>query len=113
MLYRYADPDASTDGRLLIMVREHDQTVYSIRIDGIEGFQTREGVRVGSSEALVRAGYGKPQSTNTLTAVNGETADKRIYCYLVGLAVAMSASGTVESLTVFPGADLRKICKTP
>ena len=66
LLYRYADPDASPDGALLVMVREADQTVYSIRLDRIEGFQTREGVRYGSSEARVRASFGKPQSKSRL-----------------------------------------------
>lgn len=111
LVYRYADPDASPEGNLQVLVREHDQSVYSIRIEGIEGFQTREGVRVGSSEALVRASYGRPQSTSTVTAVSGGTAVSRIYCYLTGLAVGLGESGTVESLTVFPGPDLRKICK--
>lgn len=50
------------------MVRETDQTVYSIQLDRIESFQTREGVR-------------------------------------------LNATGNVESLMVFPGSDLRKICK--
>lgn len=111
LLYRYADPDASPEGSLQVLVREHDQTVYSIRIEGTESFQTREGVRVGSSEALVRASYGKPQSTSTLTAVSGGTAVSRVYCYLAGLAVGLGETGSVESLTVFPGPDLRKICK--
>ncbi len=62
LLYRYADPDASPDGAMLVIVRETDQTVYSIQLDRIESFQTREGVRYGSSEALVRASFGKPQS---------------------------------------------------
>ena len=108
LLYRYADPDASPEGALLIMVREADQTVYSIQIDKIEGFQTREGVRYGSSEALVRASFGKPQSIQESRP--GEVA--RAYCYLSGLALRLNATGIVESLTVFPGSDLRKICKT-
>jgi hypothetical protein len=33
------------------------------------------------------------------------------YCYLSGLAVRLNATGNVESLIVFPGSDLRKICK--
>jgi hypothetical protein len=107
LLYRYADPDASPDGAMLVMVRETDQTVYSIQLDRIESFQTREGVRYGSSEALVRASFGKPQSIQESGA--GEIA--RAYCYLNGLAVRLNATGHVESLTVFPGADLRKICK--
>jgi len=107
LLYRYADPDASPDGALLVMVRETDQTVYSVQIDRIESFQTREGVRYGSSEARVRASFGKPQSIQESGA--GEIA--RAYCYLSGLAVHLNASGNVESLTVFPGADVRKICK--
>lgn len=111
LLYRYADPDASPEGSVQILVREYDQRVYSIRIEGIDSFQTPEGVRVGSSEALVRASYGKPQSTSTLTAVSGGTAVSRVYCYLIGLAVSLGETGTVESLTVFPGPDLRKICK--
>lgn len=111
LVYRYADPDAAPEGSLQVLVREHDQSVYSIRIEGIDGFQTREGVRVGSSEALVRASYGKPQSTSTVTPVSGGTAVSRIYCYLTGLAVSLGETGTVESLTVFPGPDLRKICK--
>ena len=111
LLYRYADPDAAPEGSLQVLVREHDQMVYSIRIEGTESFQTREGVRVGSSEALVRASYGKPQSTSTLTAVSGGTRVSRVYCYLKGLAVDLSETGSVESLTVFPGPDLRKICK--
>ena len=113
LLYRYADPDASPEGSLQVLVREHDQTVYSIRIEGMDSFRTPEGVRVGSSEALVRASYGKPQSTSTLTAVSGGTTVSRVYCYLIGLAVDLSETGTVESLTVFPGPDLRKICKAP
>ena len=107
LLYRYADPDASPDGAMLVMVRENDQTVYSIQLDRIESFQTREGVHYGSSEALVRASFGKPQSIQESGA--GEIA--RAYCYLSGLAVRMNATGNVESLTVFPGSDLRKICK--
>ena len=107
LLYRYADPGASPDGALLVMVRETDQTVYSVQLDRIESFQTREGVRYGSSEARVRASFGKPQSIQESST--GELA--RAYCYLVGLAVRLNASGNVESLTVFPGADVRKICK--
>jgi hypothetical protein len=107
LLYRYADPDASPDGALLVMVRETDQTVYSIQLDRIESFHTREGVRYGSSEALVRASFGKPQSIQESDP--GEIA--RAYCYLSGLAVRLNATGHVESLTVFPGSDLRKICK--
>ena len=107
MLYRYADPDASPDGALLVMVREYDQTVYSIQIDRIESFQTREGVRYGSSEALVRASFGKPQSIQE----SGTGEIPRAYCYLTGLAVRLNATGKVESLMVFPGSDLRKICK--
>ena len=107
LLYRYADPEASPEGAMLVMVREYDQTVYSIQIDRIESFQTREGVRYGSSEALVRASYGKPQSIQDSRA--GEIP--RAYCYLSGLAVRLNAAGNVESLTVFPGSDLRKICK--
>lgn len=106
LLYRYADPDASADGAILVMVREYDQTVYSIRIDRIESYQTREGVRFGSSEALVRASFGGPQSVQR-TDANAP----RTYCYLNGLAVQMDAAGSVESITVFPGSDLRKICK--
>ena len=107
LLYRYADPDASPDGAMLVIVRETDQTVYSIQLDRIESFQTREGVRYGSSEALVRASFGRPQSIQESGA--GEIA--RAYCYLSGLAVRLNATGHVESLTVFPGSDLRKICK--
>ena len=107
LLYRYADPDASPDGALLVLVRETDQTVYSVQLDRIESFQTREGVRYGSSEARVRASFGKPQSIQESST--GELA--RAYCYLIGLAVRLNASGNVESLTVFPGADVRKICK--
>jgi hypothetical protein len=105
LLYRY--PDASPDGAMLVMVRETDQTVYSIQLDTIESFQTGEGVRYGSSEALVRASFGKPQSIQESGA--GEIA--RAYCYLSGLAVRLDATGHVESLTLFPGSDLRKICK--
>jgi hypothetical protein len=108
LLYRYADPDASPDGALLVMVREADQTVYSIQLDRIESFQTHEGVRYGSSEALVRASFGKPQSIQESGA--GEIA--RAYCYLSGLAVRLNTTGHVESLTVFPGSDVRKICKS-
>ena len=107
LTYRYADPDASPDGALLVMVREYDQTVYSIQIDGIESFRTREGVRYGSSEALVRASFGKPQSVQQ----SGAGDVPRAYCYLSGLAVRLNATGHVESMTVFPGSDLRKICK--
>ncbi|MBI3527972.1 MAG: hypothetical protein HY067_08375 [Betaproteobacteria bacterium] len=107
LLYRYADPDASPDGAMLVMVRETDQTVYSIQLDRIESFQTREGVRYGSSEALVRASFGKPQSIQE----SGAGEIPRAYCYLSGLAVRLNATGNVESLTVFPGSDLRKICK--
>ncbi len=112
LAYRYPDPGAA-DGAILILVREHDQTVYSIRVDRIESFQTREGVRFGSSEALVRASFGKPQSVGEMTATSqdGATALMRMYCYLNGLAVRLNASGNVEALTVFPGGDLRKICK--
>lgn len=106
LLYRYADPEATTEGAILVLVREHDQTVYSIRIDRIESYQTREGVRFGSSEALVRASFGKPQSVQRLDA-----DAPRTYCYLNGLAVQMDEAGSVESITVFPGPDLRKICK--
>jgi hypothetical protein len=112
LLYRYPDPGAA-EGALLVLVREHDQTVYSIQVDRIESFQTREGVRFGSSEALVRASFGKPQSVGemTVTGENGATAVMRMYCYLNGLAVHLNASGNIEALTVFPGGDLRKICK--
>ena len=112
LLYRYPDPGAA-DGAILVLVREHDQTVYSIRVDRIESFQTREGVRFGSSEALVRASFGKPQSVGQMDATGegGATALMRMYCYLNGLAVRLNASGNVEALTVFPGGDLRKICK--
>ena len=112
LLYRYPDPDAA-DGAILVMVREHDQTVYSIQVERVEGFQTREGVRLGSSEALVRASFGKPQSVGEMhvTGQDGATAAMRMYCYLNGLAVRLNASGNVEALTVFPGGDLRKICK--
>lgn len=106
LLYRYADPEATTEGAIFVLVREHDQTVYSIRIDRIESYQTREGVRFGSSEALVRASFGKPQSVQRM----GENA-QRTYCYLNGIAVQMDQAGNVESVTVFPGPDLRKICK--
>ena len=107
LLYRYADPDASPEGAMLVMVREYDQTVYSIQLDRIESFQTREGVRYGSSEALVRANFGKPQSIQE----SGAGKIPRAYCYLSGLALRLDATGNVESLTVFPGSDLRKICK--
>ena len=107
LLYRYADPEASPDGAILVMVKQADQTVYSIQLDRIESFQTREGVRYGSSEALVRASFGKPQSIQE--SVAGEIP--RAYCYLSGLAVRLNATGHVESLTIFPGSDLRKICK--
>jgi len=112
LLYRYPDPGAA-EGALLVLVREHDQTVYSIQVDHIESFQTREGVRFGSSEALVRASFGKPQSVGEMTATGqgGATAAMRMYCYLSGLGVRLNASGNVEALTVFPGGDLRKICK--
>jgi hypothetical protein len=112
LLYRYPDPGAA-DGAILILVREHDQTVYSIQVERIESFQTREGVRFGSSEALVRASFGKPQSVGemTVTAQDGATAVMRMYCYLNGLAVRLDTSGHVEALTAFPGGDLRKICK--
>ena len=112
LLYRYPDPGAA-EGALLVLVREHDQTVYSIQVERIESFQTREGVRFGSSEALVRASFGKPQSVGdmTVTGQDGATATMRMYCYLSGLAVRLDASGNVEALTVFPGGDLRKICK--
>lgn len=106
LLYRYADPDASPDGAILVMVREADQTVYSIQLDRIESFQTREGVRYGSSEARVRASFGKPQSIQE----SGTGELPRAYCYLIGLAVRLDPTGNVASLTVFPGADLRKIC---
>ena len=112
LLYRYPDPIAA-DGAILVLVREHDQTVYSIQVERNENFQTREGVRFGSSEALVRASFGKPQSVGetTVAGQDGATAVMRIYCYLNGLAVRLNASGNVEALTVFPGGDLRKICK--
>jgi hypothetical protein len=106
LLYRYADPDASPDGALLVMVREYDDTVYSIQIDRIESFATRDGVRYGSSEALVRASLGKPQSVQE---VAGELP--REYCYITGLGVQLDPTGHVASLIVFPGSDLRKICK--
>jgi hypothetical protein len=112
LLYHYPDPGAA-EGALLVLVREYDQTIYSIQVDHIESFQTREGVRFGSSEALVRASFGKPQSLGetTVTGQDGATAVMRIYCYLNGLAVRLNANGNVEALTVFPGGDLRKICK--
>lgn len=112
LLYRYPDPGAE-DGAILVLVREHDQTVYSIQVERIESFQTREGVRFGSSEALVRASFGKPQSVGemTVTGQDGAKAVMRLYCYLNGLAVRLDTSGNVEALTVFPGGDLRKICK--
>ncbi|HWH47316.1 MAG TPA: hypothetical protein VN664_05895 [Burkholderiales bacterium] len=112
LLYRYPDPGAE-DGAILVLVREHDQTVYSIQVERIEGFQTREGVRFGSSEALVRASFGKPQSVGETTAPAPDSgmALMRTYCYLNGLAVRLDANGKVEALTVFPGGDLRKICK--
>ena len=112
LLYRYPDPGAA-EGALLVLVREHDQTVYSIEVGRSESFQTREGVRFGSSDALVRASFGKPQSVGetTVTGENGATAVMRMYCYLNGLAVRLNASGNVEALTVFPGGDLRMICK--
>jgi hypothetical protein len=112
LLYRYPDPIAA-DGAILVLVREHDQTVYSIQVERNENFQTREGVRFGSSEALVRASFGKPQSVGetTVTGQDGATVVMRMYCYLNGLAVRLDASGKVEALMVFPGGDLRKICK--
>ena len=112
LAYRYPDPGAA-DGSILILVREHDQTVYSVQVDRIESFQTREGVRFGSSEALVRASFGKPQSVGQMAATGegGATALMRMYCYLNGLAVRLDTNGNVEALTVFPGGDLRKICK--
>lgn len=112
LLYRYPDPGAE-DGAILVLVREHDQTVYSIQVERTESFQTREGVRFGSSEALVRASFGKPQSVGemTVTGQDGAKAVMRLYCYLNGLAVRLDTSGNVEALTVFPGGDLRKICK--
>lgn len=112
LLYRYPDPGAE-DGAILVLVREHDQTVYSIQVERTESFQTREGVRFGSSEALVRASFGKPQSVGemTVTGQDGAKAVMRMYCYLKGLAVRLDTSGNVEALTVFPGGDLRKICK--
>lgn len=112
LLYRYPDPLAA-DGAILVLVREHDQTVYSIQVERNENFQTREGVRFGSSEALVRASFGKPQSVGeaAVAGQDGATAVMRMYCYLNGLAVRLDASGKVEALTVFPGGDLRKICK--
>ena len=112
LLYRYPDPGAA-EGALLVLVREHNQTVYSIEVGRSESFQTREGVRFGSSDALVRASFGKPQSVGetTVTGENGATAVMRMYCYLNGLAVRLNANGNVEALTVFPGGDLRMICK--
>jgi hypothetical protein len=112
LLYRYPDPIAA-DGAILVLVREHDQTVYSIQVERNENFQTREGVRFGSSEALVRASFGKPQSVGetTVAGQDGATSVMRMYCYLNGLALRLDASGKVEALTVFPGGDLRKICK--
>jgi hypothetical protein len=112
LLYRYPNPGAA-DGAILILVREHDQTVYSVQVERIEDFQTREGVRFGSSEALVRASFGKPQSVGEMTATgqDGATAVMRMYCYLNGLAVRLDTNGKVEALTAFPGGDLRKICK--
>lgn len=112
LLYRYPDPIAA-DGAILVLVREHDQTVYSIHVERNENYQTREGVRFGSSEALVRASFGKPQSVGetTVTGQDGTTAAMRIYCYLNGVALRLDANGNVEALTVFPGGDLRKICK--
>ncbi|MEO8008538.1 MAG: hypothetical protein ABI728_08475 [Betaproteobacteria bacterium] len=89
------------------MVRESDQTVYSIQIDRIESFQTREGVRFGSSEARVRASFGKPQAIQE----SGVGEIPRVCGYLSGLAVRLNATGNVEGLMVFPGSDLRKICK--
>ena len=113
LLYRYPDPIAA-GGAVLVLVREHDHTVYSIQVERIENFQTREGVRFGSSEALVRASFGKPQSVGETAAPgqDGGTAVMRTYCYINGLAVRLDSSGKVEALTVFPGGDLRKICKT-
>ncbi len=112
LLYRYPDPE-SADGAILVLVREHDQSVYSIQVERFDSFQTREGVHVGSSEALIRASFGKPQSVGemSVTGQDGATSMMRMYCYLNGLAVRLNASGNVESLTVFPGGDLRKICK--
>jgi hypothetical protein len=107
MMYRYADPDASPDGAMLVMVREYDQAVYSIQIDRIESFQTREGVRYGSSEARVRSSFGKPEAIQH----SGAGDISRAYCYLSGLAVRLDPKGNVESLTVFPGSDVRKICR--
>lgn len=114
LLYRYPDPGAA-DGAILILVREHDQTVYSIQVERIETFRTREGVRFGSSEALVRASFGKPQSVGETTAIgqDGATAVMRMYCYLNGIALRFDTNGNVDALTVFPGGDLRKICKAP
>lgn len=105
LLYRYADPEASADGGILVTVREYDETVYSVQIDRVESYQTREGVRFGSSEAMVRASFGKPQSVR-----RAESDVSAVYCYLNGLAVQMDAAGSVQSITVFPGPDLRKIC---
>jgi hypothetical protein len=105
LLYRYADPEASPEGGILVMVREYDQTVYSVQIDGVESYQTREGVRFGSSEALVRSSFGKPQSVQ-----RGDTGALGSYCYLSGIAVRMDGAGIVQGITVFPGQDLRKIC---
>lgn len=112
LLYRYPDPGA-TDGAILVLVREYDQTVYSVQVERIESYQTREGVRFGSSEALVRASFGKPQSVGetTVTGQDGSAAVMRMYCYLNGLAVSLNTNGNVEALTVFPGGDLRKVCK--
>lgn len=107
MIYRYADPDASPDGAMLVMVREYDQAVYSIQIDRIESFQTREGVRYGSSEARVRSSFGKPEAIQH----SGAADIPRAYCYLSGLALRLDPKGNVESLTVFPGSDVRKICR--
>jgi hypothetical protein len=112
LLYRYPDPQAA-DGAILVLVREHDQTIYSIQVERIEIFQTREGVRFGSSEALVRASFGKPQAVGETSAAgqDGRAAVVRTYCYLNGLAVRLDSGGKVEALTVFPGGDLRKICE--
>jgi len=106
LLYRYPNPQAG-EGAILVLVREYDQTIYSVQLDAVETYQTREGVRVGSSEALVRASFGKPQATQG-TADGGKN-----YCYLNGLAVQLDVQGKVRSLTVFPGSDLRKVCRTP
>ena len=105
LLYRYADPEASAEGGILVLVRENDETVYSVRIDRMESYQTREGVRFGSSEALVRASYGKPQSV-----LRPQADAPGMYCYLNGLAVQMDGTGSVQSITIFPGSDLRKMC---